>query len=61
MNDLIKILKISANKHGAKTPLTIGHLLNICIRAQRQKEGRAGRELQEHMEILEEINPLGQD
>lgn len=65
MKELIRILKVAAKKHGAETPLTIGHLLNICKIAESAKsheeEAAAIREQQQHNQILEEINPLGQD
>lgn len=65
MKELIRILEIAANIHGPKRQLTIGHLLNIarmaeCNRLQRQ-EIVAIKEQNEHLEILEQINPLGQD
>lgn len=65
MKELIRILKVASEKHGALTPLTIGHLLNIVSMAEsiktHEEEVSAIREKQRHEQILEEINPLGQD
>lgn len=59
MSILIEVLEESVRRHGAKTPVTLGHLLNIVklagrIRAKRKK---AAAEYEEklHREFLEEI------
>lgn len=64
MKELIRILECAAAKHGHLTPLTIGHLLNICKIAQsvksHEEEVAAIREQQQHNEILEDISWGGQ-
>jgi hypothetical protein len=45
---IIAILEKSASKHGADTPLTIGHLLNILKMADRERE--------KHTAILDELD-----
>ena len=37
MEYLIAVLKASSEKHGSDTPLTIGHLLNIALLADKIK------------------------
>jgi len=65
MNKLIKILETAKQKHGGETPLTIGHLLNICKMAQNLKTHEEEAEFikgqKQHNEIMNWINPLGQD
>ena len=57
---LIKILEVSVKKHGEKTPVTLGHLLNIVKMVDRAEEGEALAEIEQHKAIMEEINPIGQ-
>ena len=65
MKELIQILEVAASKYGSLEPLTIGHLLNICKMAERMKdknlERQADLEDKQHWEIMNEINPFGQD
>lgn len=65
MKQLIKILESAVKKHGAETPLTIGHLLNICKMAenlkQKTKEKQAILEEKQHNQILADISWGGQD
>ncbi len=65
MNQLIKILETAKQKHGSLTPLTIGHLINICKMDQNLKtheeEAKFIKEQKQHNEIMNWINPLGQD
>lgn len=57
---LITVLKLSVEKHGVETPLTIGHLLNICKMAQRYADQIDVLEDLEHGELLNEITFCGQ-
>jgi hypothetical protein len=65
MKELIRILELAANRHGPKHQLTIGHLLNIVKLAERTKtqsaENQAILEDDQHRQLFDEINPLGQD
>lgn len=65
MNELIQILEAAQLKHGTNTPLTIGHMLNICKMAKRaktkQEENEAIREANVHWEIVEDISFCGQN
>ena len=61
VKDLIHILEISAKRHGPKKPLTIGHLLNICKMTQKIKIRNAEKEDKEHRDLINKINPFGQD
>jgi hypothetical protein len=58
---LIKTLEISVAKNGDKTPLTIGHLLNICKMAEKRKEKLEFLEHEHHFSILKDIDPMGQE
>jgi hypothetical protein len=64
MKELIQILEIAATKHGPQTPLTIGHLANLCKMAERAKrqsrERKADLEEEGHKRIMEEISWGGQ-
>ena len=50
MNNLIKILEASVNKNGKDTPLTLGHLLNICklVKSQNEKDEIKEDEVHRH-------------
>lgn len=65
MKELIEILETAQSKHGGTSPLTIGHLLNICKLAEKLYEKEIAKsqeiEIKSHLEIIEDINPLGQD
>jgi esterase/lipase len=61
MKYLIKTLEISAAKHGGETPLTIGHLLNICRVAEKMKKLDQNRIETEYKNLLREIDPMGQE
>jgi hypothetical protein len=60
MKELIKILESAAAKHGHLTPLTIGHLLNICKMAenlkQKTKDKQAILEEKRHNQILADLS-----
>lgn len=58
---LTTVLQISVNKHGENTPLTLGHLLNICRLAQKFEAKIVASEEEEHRMLMEQINPFGQD
>jgi hypothetical protein len=58
---LIETLEISVAKNGDKTPLTIGHLLNICKMAEKRKEKLEFLEHEHHFSILKDIDPMGQE
>lgn len=58
---LICVLRVSVKKHGATSPLTLGHLLNICELAKRYEGKIEEKEEAEHQELLESISTLGQD
>lgn len=65
MKELIRILEVSVKKHGETTPITLGYLLNLTRMAedirQYEQEVAAIKEQNEHLDILETINPFGQD
>lgn len=65
MNELIQILEISQSKNGADFPLTIGHLLNICKKAESLKNKRLEREAvledEQHRKLLNEIGDYSQN
>jgi hypothetical protein len=65
MNELISILETAKQKHGGETPLTIGHLLNICKMAKdlkaHEQEIAAIKEEKQHNRIMSEISWGGQD
>lgn len=57
---LVYVLGVAVQKHGGKTPVTLGHLLNIikmCIRFYTKAEQI---EQKQHNKLMSEINPLGQ-
>ncbi len=65
MKSLIKILEVSAAKHGADFPLTVGHLLNIArlaeksrVKMRRKREEDEEREYRENLEAA--MGSLGQ-
>lgn len=53
MEILINVLELSVSKHGAETPLTLGHLLNIMKMAQRFE---ADKEELDHLNEQEAYN-----
>lgn len=65
MTELIEFLEVSKYRNGADFPLTIGHLLNICRKAESLKNDRLERaailEDKQHNEIMNWINSYGQD
>ena len=65
MKALTKVLQISATKHGPETPLTIGHLLNICKLADKaeklNKQYEAEKEEKEHTALINSISFFGQN
>lgn len=60
MHNLITVLTISVDKHGADTPLTLGHLLNLCKMVEKIERKQDEQEIYEHHKLLNESNPLGQ-
>lgn len=58
---LIETLEISVAKNGDKTPLTIGHLLNICKMTEKRKEKFEFLERERHFSILKDIDQIGQE
>jgi len=58
---LIKVLEVSAAKNGKDTPLTIGHLLNICKMVEKEKEKLEFLEYKQHLSLLNRIDPMGQE
>ena len=58
---LIKILETSVKRHGEKTPVTLGHLLNIVKMVDRAGMKMSEHEEAEHQQLLHDIDPLKQD
>ena len=65
MQDQLRILTCiiaqSVKKHGKTKTLTLGHLLNICKLASKWEAKLDARSEKEHQQLMEDINPLGQD
>lgn len=61
METLIHALEVSVQNNGAKTPVTLGHLLNIVKLAHKNEQRRLAKQEKQHYELLKQINPLGQD
>jgi len=59
--NLIAVLELSVRRNGPDTPLTLGHLLNIIKMVDRVEVGQIEREIDQHHQILQEIDPLWQD
>jgi predicted Zn-dependent protease len=55
MKELIKILETAQSKHGGTSPLTIGHLLNICKLAEKVKNQNAENKEIYKERILDEV------
>ncbi len=58
---LIQILKASVARNGEDKPLTVGHLLNILLMAQKVRHKQADDEDKQHHSLMNQINPFGQD
>ena len=55
------VLAMSVQKHGGDKVLTLGHLLNICKLAEKFEVKLQERDEQEHQELLNDLDPLGQE
>lgn len=53
IQDLLSVLEISAKKHGADHPVTIGHLVNIVKMVEKKQIKRYERMELDHKELIE--------
>ena len=64
MNEAIRILEVvlsaSVKKHGPNKPLTVGHLHNIVKMVLKHQEEISEIEIEQHKQLINEIDPLGQ-
>ncbi len=61
MKQLIQILETAQSKHGGTYPVTLNHLLNIFKLAEKIIEKEQAEGVKLHKQVVEDINPLGQD
>jgi hypothetical protein len=55
MKELITILEVSVERNGKDTILTLGHLLNICKKAEHRKRMREEQEDTLHKTLVNDI------
>lgn len=61
MRALIHALEVSVQNNGAKTPVTLGHLLNIVKLAHKNEQRLFAKQEKDHLKLVRQINPFGQD
>jgi hypothetical protein len=57
---LTTVLEESVRRHGVNTPVTLGHLLNICKLATKFETVVDEHYEKQHLELMKEIDPFGQ-